>query len=156
MGTNVVRFRSTELEASLIAQGRGSQERDVLRLLSGQWREQVMGAWLALFHRREPVTTALLIALSKSAGSLTSPPLITCAVLMAGQGAESTLRGYLANDRRHAWGGAEFAEVALIDLGLEQAQAAPPTPAHAQANEDYGQMFQFAKAVAKTTDSTQM
>jgi hypothetical protein len=84
MGLNAVRL-TEELWASVIAAGRTITAGEVSTLLgTGMWRPVVMGAWFSLTVPAEQILDDLVLAMSRSQGSLTAPPLAAAATLVAG------------------------------------------------------------------------
>ncbi len=69
------------------ALARAASDDDVVALLRGHWRPQVMGGWLAAGRTSPAVVAAVHAALRTSIGSLTAPVLATAAVLAAPRGA---------------------------------------------------------------------
>lgn len=82
-----------EVWDELVDVGRSVEIDDVVWLLRvGAWRPVVMGAWLSLRFEPEHVGAEVLKALRDSGGSLTTPPLATAAVILAGPDAIPALR----------------------------------------------------------------
>lgn len=116
MGSNAA-HNGQSLAPAVAAVARRTTADEVLTLLRGGWREQVMGAWIAAAHGEDPVVGALLECLAASQGSFTAPPLCATAVLIAGTGAVPFLQGYEMEDRAGGWGSAGIAVAALEYLG---------------------------------------
>ncbi len=101
----------------IAAVGHSVTANDVVTLLRSAWRERVMGAWLATTHDVPIVRTALLQSLESSAGSLSSPPLATVAVLLCGPESLDSLRRYRTADLANEWGAVGFIDAAIEYLG---------------------------------------
>jgi hypothetical protein len=86
MGLNAL-AHGDELLPAIAERGRTLDPADVVELLSDQWRSAVMGAWFALLQDESEVIDAVLRALERSLGSLTSQPLGVAAVVRAGDNA---------------------------------------------------------------------
>jgi hypothetical protein len=96
LGTNPLRL-SDERRTALIAAGRTATVGDVRSLLRvGAWRNVVMGAWFSLAVAPESIMQDLVAAMSRSAGSLTAPPLAVAASIVAGQAAAPAMAHYLS------------------------------------------------------------
>ena len=116
MGTNAVEHGNA-LEQELVAVGREASSKEVIRLLRDPWRSTVMGAWLALLHDDDAVTAEVLRSLSRSGGSLDSPPLVTAAVVLRGRPAIAALHEYAVRDVAAELGAGGFVGAALEHLG---------------------------------------
>jgi hypothetical protein len=121
MGLNALRHDA--LLGILREVGRETADDDVAVLLASDWRQRVMGAWLAA-GRTPGLRSALLESLETSRGSLTAPPLATVALYGLGAAAVPSLRIYLRRDLERQLGCASF--VAAV---LERLDAAPAAPA---------------------------
>ena len=95
MGLNALRL-TEELWASLVATGRTVTVSEVGSMLrSGMWRPVVMGTWFSVVVPPEQIIDDLVVAMSRSQGSLTAPPLAATATLVAGAGAVPAMITYL-------------------------------------------------------------
>jgi len=115
---------------------------EVIELLRGEWRPRVMGAWFSVRHDDPTVTSELLQSLRTSQGSLTSPPLATAAVLVAGDGAIESLEAYLEADLNAQWGAAGFVTAAIEHL-IGEVTASPD-------REDFASMMRIAAQIRDT------
>lgn len=106
---------------SLAAVGQRTSDDEVIRLLRGEWRPRVMGAWFAAGRHDPEVLETLLWSLTTSAGSLTAPPLATVAIVNAGVRAVDALHGYLETEVAHVDGSGRFIAAALEHLGMPAA-----------------------------------
>jgi len=140
MGTNALSFTSAELLERLATVGRGTSVTEVLELLRGPWRPQVMGAWFSVFHSDPLVKRAVLDAMAGSLGYLTSPSLATVAALIAGDEALPAMDAYLARDLEHQWGGAPLVAAAMAHLGQPATSCEPEPDDHAT----FERMLDFA------------
>ena len=89
---------------------------DLIRLLRGQWRPRVMGAWFALFHAPSTVGDEVLRSLETAAGSLTAPPLATVAVYLLDTTAIPSLATYASSAVASQDGSGRFIAAALEHL----------------------------------------
>lgn len=105
--------------------GAGLDAGAVVKLLRGEWRPRVMGAWYALLHDTHEVRQALLYSLETSAGTLTAPALATAAIALAGIEAVPSLTAYAAADVSHQYGAAGFIAAAVERLGGAAEWSAP-------------------------------
>ena len=104
MGASAI-AHGRDLLPAIAAAGANAAAPDVIALLrSGGWREEVIGAWLALQYNDESVTGQVLQTLARSRGVLTAPPLATSAVVLAGTNAVTVLGEYHRRDTTETLG----------------------------------------------------
>ena len=108
-----------ELSDRIIKVGRRTRTDEVVRLLNLGWREQVMGAWFALFHDDQAISTQVLNALEASYGTLTAPPLAVVAVTLVGKQSLDALTTYALRDVEGGFGSCAFVAAAIEHLGSE-------------------------------------
>jgi hypothetical protein len=123
MRTNAVEHGPALLPA-LVATGRTATAREVVALLRDPWRRSVMGAWFALLHDDDAVTTAVLDALAASGGQLDAPPLATAAAVLAGREALPALEAYAVEDAARDLGACGFVAATIEHLGGRTAACA--------------------------------
>jgi Family of unknown function (DUF6000) len=90
---------------------------EIVTLLRSDWRPRVMGAWFATAHDAAGIAEAVVDSLGTCFGSLTSPPLVTAALVHAGPTTLEALRAYVERDASNGWGAAGFAVAAIELLG---------------------------------------
>ena len=116
MQLNAIRH-GADLASAIVTASRAADRDDIVALLRGDWRPNVMGAWLSLARNDLPTSDEVLSSLGRSYGSLTSPPLAVAAVVLANERALPALRGYVDRDQQGGWGAAPFAKAAIRFLG---------------------------------------
>lgn len=103
MGLNAVDV-SSDLLREIAAMARTTTEEETISLLRAEWRPCVMGAWIATTKRGNDVADAVSMALMRSLGSLTAPPLAIAAVTLVEARALPALIHYYAEDIEHGYG----------------------------------------------------
>jgi hypothetical protein len=127
MGLNALGV-ADDLWSDLVAAGRTVTVREVSWMLrTGHWRPVVMGAWFSVTVAAELVHDDLTVAMSRSQGSLTAPPLVAAATLVAGTAAVPAMTTYIEFMTTSAFGdGSEDVVAAAVEhLGAQA--AIPPT-----------------------------
>ena len=89
---------------------------DVLELLRSDWRPRVMGAWFAAARDEIEIGDGVLASLDTCYGSLTSPPLVTAALVHGRPKTREHLNSYVERDMANEWGAANFALAAIEHL----------------------------------------
>jgi hypothetical protein len=141
MGTNALGL-ADERRTALIAAGRTVTAGDVRSLFRvGAWRNEVMGAWFSLAVPADSIVAELIVAMSRSRGSLTAPPLAAAASIIAGQDAVPAMVDYinLMLDPRRNDG-----SDAIVAAGLELLGADPIVPAPNDARRVFRDLREFA------------
>lgn len=87
------------------------------RLLLSHWRPRLMGAWFATARDEVEIGDAVLVSLATCGGSLTSPWLVTAALIHGRPNTMHTLLYYAERDRANGWGAAGFALAGVELLG---------------------------------------
>ncbi|MBT9276121.1 hypothetical protein KMZ32_18765 [Phycicoccus sp. MAQZ13P-2] len=113
--------------------GRRVSDRRVRLMLAGTWRPLVMGSWYAIARDDLALGDAVHDALKTCLGHLTSPPLITAAVMYPSRRTLPLLIDYADCDRQEGWGAAGLAEAAFRRLSGDR--AAPEDAAALQNDE---------------------
>jgi len=120
MNTNAIVLGPDTYTGDLVADvrtaAREATPEQVIRLLQGEWRQRVMGAWLAVVNSDPVIDAAVLRSLETSAGYLTSPPLAAVAVTLVGPAALPSIEHYARQDLEKGWGGARMALAAAEHL----------------------------------------
>ena len=110
---------SPEFLDEVVSVGQLLTARDVIDLLSVEWRNCVMGAWFSLLVDDVDVNAAVLEALRTSGGRFTLPPLAVAAVTLTGEQAVPPLQEYQSQDVEFDHGACGFAGAALEYLKVE-------------------------------------
>jgi hypothetical protein len=143
MGMNALRL-TDDLRADVVAVGRTVSTGDVRSMLRVASRPAVMGAWFSLAVPAESIAKDLVIAMSRSGGSLTGPPLAVAATIVCGGAAVPAMVNYidviLDPLRRD---GSE----AIVAAGMEYLGANPVVAPSAEARARFRDLREFALAL---------
>ncbi len=143
MGMNAVSTSGRDLLPEVARIGRSLDPSEVVELLEGGWRLRVMGAWFSVVRDEPEVVVAVLASLETSLGALTSPPLATAAVVLAGSEAASALATYALFDSQHDAGACGFVSAAAQYVGASV--CCSPTDGDRRA---FAEMLSFAEQLA--------